>query len=164
MSQTTTINGEQLAHALRALGVNFIIGEGEKDQSLHKQPARLIAALADSKEARLRLSLISLFLEHPEFASHARVVVESLSPSAQLTLQCYYTAAVWLGQIYKDWDQSLPDHFSKELGLVSSNDPEENLRALAERHKELSGVQVDWLGTYSHAARVWLKGLEYQKP
>ena len=68
------ITGDQLTNALRALEVNFILGGNRIEASLHKQPARLIAALAQSEEARLRLSLIPLFLEHPEFAARVRTV------------------------------------------------------------------------------------------
>ena len=57
---------------------------------------------------------------------------------------------------------SLPDHFSSELGIQITNDPEANLKLLAECHQELSGTQVNWLGTYQHAAQVWIKGLELQ--
>jgi len=163
MSIATVATGEQLAGALHTLGVKFIMGGGSEDQSLHKQPTLLIAALAESREARLRLSLIPLFLEHPEFAARVRTVAKKLDPSARLTLQCYYSAAVWLGQKYQVRNKSLPDYFSKELNLHPTADPEENLRGLAKRHKELSGAQVNWLGTYQHAAQVWLKGLEYQK-
>ncbi|MDI6770234.1 MAG: pyrimidine/purine nucleoside phosphorylase [Anaerolineales bacterium] len=95
MSHPVTTTGDQPTNALHALGVNFIMGAGSKDESLHEQPARLIAALAESKEARLRLSLIPLFLEHPEFAAHVRAAARSLNPSARLTLHCYYSAAVW---------------------------------------------------------------------
>ncbi len=152
-----------MTNALHALGVKFVLGGRSKDEPLHKQPARLIAALAESSEARLRLSLIPLFLEHPEFAAHVRAVARNLAPSARLTLQCYYSAAVWLGQKYLPRKKSLPDLFSKELALISTDDPEENLQTLAKRHEELSGAQVNWLGTYQHAAQVWLKGLEYKK-
>ena len=162
MSQTATITGNQLTNALRALNVNFILGGQSKDESLHKQPARLIAALTQSDESRLRLSLIPLFLEHPEFALRVRTVAKRLDPSARLTLQCYYSAAVWLGKIYQP-HKTLPDYFSQELNLHPVDDPEENLKALAKRHKELSGTRVNWLGTYLHAAQVWQKGLEYKK-
>src|SRR3990172_8467408 len=137
MSRTAAITGNQLINALRALDVNFIMGGQSKDESLRKQPARLIAALAESEESRLRLSLIPLFLEHPEFASRARVrtVAKKLNPSARLTLQCYYSAAVWLAKKYQPHGTSLPDHFSKELNLHPTDDPEENLRNLAKRHK-----------------------------
>lgn len=162
MSQTVAITGNQLTNALRALDVNFILGGQRKDDSLHKQPARLIAALAQSDESRLRLSLIPLFLEHPEFALRVRRVAKRLDPSARLMLQCYYSAAVWLGKKYQ-LHKMLPDYFSQELNLHPVDDPEENLKALAKRHKELSGTRVNWLGTYLHAAQVWQKGLEYKK-
>jgi hypothetical protein len=151
MCQAVVITGNQLTNALRALDVNFILGGQSKDESLHKQPARLIAALAQSDESRLRLSLISLFLEHPEFALYVRKVEKRLAPSARLTLQCYYSAAVWFGKKYQ-LHKTLPDHFSQKLNLHPVDDPEENLKALAKRHKELRGTRVNWLGTYLHAA------------
>ena len=161
MSRAITATGDQLANALRALGVNFIMG-GDKsaDDNLHKHPARLITALAQSDEARLRLSLIPLFLEYPEYAKHVRTVAKKLDGPARLTLQCYYSAAIWLAEKYR-MNISLPDQFSKGLNLTPSNDPEENLRALAKRHTELSGSHVNWFGTYEHAAQVWYKGLEF---
>jgi len=162
-SSGAVITGDQLTDALRALDVNFILGGKSKDASLHKQPARLIAALAESDESRLRLSLIPLFLEHPEFATRVQNVAKRLNPSARLTLQCYYSAAVWLAKKYQlHKDKALPDYFSKQLNLHPTADPEENLRALAKRHNVLSGRRVNWLGTYQHAERVWQKGLEYK--
>ncbi len=80
MSQTATFTGNQLTNALRALDINFILGGQSKDESLHKQPARLIAALAQNDESRLRLSLIPLFLEHPEFSLRVQTVVKRLDP------------------------------------------------------------------------------------
>ena len=163
MSHPVTTTGDQLTNALRVLGVNFIMGAGSKDASLHKRPAHLIAALAESEEARLRLSLIPLFLEHPEFAPRVQTVAKKLNPSARLTLQCYYSAAVWLAQKYQPHGTPLTDYFSKKLNLHPTDNPEENLRSLAKRHGELSGTRVNWLGTYQHAAQVWQKGLEYKK-
>jgi hypothetical protein len=161
MSGTVEITGTQLTNALRALDVNFIMGGQSTSETLHEQPIRLIAALAESDESRLRLSLIPLFLEHHEFALHVRTVAKKLEPVARLTLQCYYTTAVWLGKKYQQHG-SLPDYFSRELGLHPVDDPEENLRVLAKRHKELSGTWVNWLGTYLHAATVWQKGPQYR--
>lgn len=163
MSRAITTTGDQLANALRALGVNFIMG-GDKaaDENLYKYPTRLIAALAQSDEARLRLSLIPLFLAHPEYARHVRTVAKKLDGAARLTLQCYYSAAVWLAKKHR-LNISLADHFSKGLNLTPRNDPEENLRALAKRHTELSGSYVNWLATYQHAEQVWQKGFERQK-
>jgi hypothetical protein len=92
------------------------------NETLHKQLARLIAALAESDESRLSLSLIPLFLEHPEFALHVRTAAKILDPAARLTLQCYYTAAVWLGDKYQQLG-SLPDYFSQELSLRPVDGP-----------------------------------------
>jgi len=85
MRHVSTSTGDQLVNALRALGVNFLMGGKGTDESLHTKPSRLIAELAQSDEARLRLSLIPLFLEHPEYASRVRGVARKLSPSAKLT-------------------------------------------------------------------------------
>jgi hypothetical protein len=162
MRQPDTATGNQLANALNALGVNFILGGNGTDDSLHRQPARLIAALAQSNEARLRLSLIPLFLEHPEYAELVRVVARKLDPAARLTLQCYYSAAVWFQRKYQSGGIPLSDHFSSDLGLEPVEDPDENLHTLAKRHKELSGSFTNWLATYQHAAQVWRKGLKHR--
>lgn len=163
MRQPDVTTGNQLASALNALGVNFILGGSGEDTSFHNQPARLIAALAQSDEARLRLSLIPLFLEHPEYAELVRVVARKLDPAARLTLQCYYSAAVWFQRKYQSGGVLLPNHFSRDLSLESIDNPDDNLRALAQRHKELSGSFANWLGTYQHAAQIWRKGLEYRE-
>ena len=162
MSRIAPPIGDQLTNALRALDVNFILGGKSKDSSLHKRPARLIAALTESDESRLRLSLIPLFLEHPEFARYVRTVAKKLKPPARLTLQCYYSAAVWLAKKYRLQDVSLPDYFSEELNLQPVADAEQNLRNLAKRHRALSGMKINWLGTYQYAVQIWQKGLEYK--
>ena len=155
MRHLSANTGDELVNALHVLGVNFLMGGKATDNSLHRQPARLIAELG--------LSLIPLFLEHPEYASRVRTVAKRLDPSARLTLQCYYSAAVWLAKKYENKSVSLPDLFSKDLNLTTVNDPAENLRTLAKRHKELSGSFVNWLATYQHAEQVWCKGLEFRK-
>lgn len=162
MRHAATSTGEQLANALHALGVHFIRGGRQVDESLSNHPARLIAALAQSDEARLRLALIPLFLERPEYASHVRVVATKLDSPAKLTLECYYSATVWLAKKYQ-LDSLLPDHFSKDLALTPGDDVAENLRALAERHAELSGSYVNWLATYQHAEQIWWKSFERRR-
>jgi len=161
MSRTAASTGHQLTDALRALNINFILGGNSQDAFLHKSPTRLIAALAESEEARLRLSLIPLFLEHPEFAAYVKTAAKKLPISARLTLQCYYSAAVWFALMYQP-QHPLPDHFSKELGLAPSSNPEANLSELAKRHKEISGRRINWLGTYQHAIQVWQRGREFK--
>jgi len=161
MRHVSTSTGDQLVNALQTLGVNFLLGGNETEATLSKHPTRLITELAQNGEARLRLSLIPLFLEHPEYASRVRNIAKKLDLRARLTLQCYYSAAVWLAKKHQQIGAFLPDHFSKELDLTPVRDPEENLRALAERHKELSGSYINRLATYRHAEQVWRKGLEY---
>jgi len=162
MRRASVETGDQLVNALHVLGVNFLMGRTGTDNPLYKQPVRLITELAQSGEARLRLSLIPLFLERPEYASYVRKAADGLHPSALLTLQCYYTAAVWLAKKHQIKSASLPDLFSKVLNITPVADPEENLRALAKRHRELSGSFVNWLATYQHAEQVWRKGLEFR--
>jgi hypothetical protein len=162
MSRTAAITGSQLTDALRELDIRFILGGNSQNAFLHKSPARLIAALAQSDESRLRLSLIPLFLEHPEFAAHVKAAAKKLPAPALPTLQCYYTAAVWLAQKYQP-QKPLPNLFAQELGLIPTADVNENLRQLAQRHKELSGRRVNWLGTYLHAVQVWQKGREFRE-
>jgi hypothetical protein len=115
---TTSATGDQLTHALHVLGVKFVLGRQSTSELLYKQPARLIAALAESYEARLRLALIPMLLEHPKFSIHAETAARVLAPSARLTLQCYYSAAVWLEKKHLPYQKSLPDLFSKELCLT----------------------------------------------
>jgi len=170
MTIQSSFTGEQLTTALHVLGVDFIMGKNLGQGSLYKKPVSLIAALAKSPEARLRLSLIPLFLEHPEFSEYVPSVSKKLGPITRITLQCYYTAAVLLQkQHHNQLDAligskpSLPDYFSIGLGLEVTADFEENLRSLGQRHQELSNSQVNWFGTYQHAVQVWLKGLELQR-
>lgn len=160
-------DGEQLANSLSALGVRFVLGGDSQRATLHQKPARLIAALSASDEARLRLALIPLFLQHPEFSVHTKAAAQRLSLPHRTTLQCYYTAACFLQQHERakldallGKQAPLPDLFSSELGMVCTEDPEVNLRRLAERHTVLSAAQVNWLGTYWHAIRKWLAHLE----
>ena len=134
------------------------MGGQDEDEALHKQPARLIAGLAGSNEARLRLSLIPLFLEHPEFSTYVRRSLKMLDARGRITLQCYYSAAVCLQKKHFPKAQiklELPNYFATEL-MLSSDDPEENLRLLAHRHAELTGTHLNWLGTYHHAEQRWM--------
>ncbi len=171
MTVQPPIAGEQLANALAALDVRFVLGGDGLEATLNLHPARLIAALAASDEARLRLALIPLFLQHPEFSAQARAAVQNLNSTQRITLMCYYTAAYLIQQRYRarldalsGEKATLPDLFSNELGLVSADDPDLNLKRLAERHTALSAAQVNWLGTYQHAIQKWLSTLERRRP
>jgi hypothetical protein len=106
---------DQLVSELWARDVRFILGS-KPDHPPMLEPAALIAALAESREARLQLSLIRLFLRHPEFSAHVRGVAAKIKPANQSILKCFYSAAVWLEQKHLS-RRELPDLFSKELGM-----------------------------------------------
>ena len=162
--------GAELANTLHALDVDFVLGENEEAGPLRDEPLHLIIALAESEEARLRLSLIPLFLRHPEYSNHVRDAARAASPNACLLLQIYYSAAVWLQQKYDKRLAALigekpilPDLFSIELMVAVEQNPDKNLQALAVRHKEISKKNINWLGTYKHGAERYIIHLERQK-
>lgn len=166
----TTYSGAQLANALYALGVDFVLSGKDKASPLKRKPFQLIVSLAESDEARLRLSLIPLLLCHPEYSKYVRAASKLVSPEARLTLQCYYTAAVWLQRKYRERlvpligrRPPLPNLFSKELGISTNKNPDANLESLARRHQELSKKQINWVGTYEHGAQRFIVHLEKQK-
>lgn len=168
MNQAPSPSGEQLVNTLQSLGLEFIMGR--KTESAEIPPVDLITALAQSEEARLRLSLIPLFLAYPEFSAYVAKAARELRSSALLTLKCYYSAAVFLQQIHHDQlnkllgkKNSLPDLFSIDLGIETSTNMQDNLKALAKRQQIRSHTHINWLGTYEHAIEVWMKGLELQR-
>jgi len=163
-------SGEYLANSLSALGIRFIAGGDSQGATLLQTPVHLLVSLASSSEARLRLALIPLFLEYPEFSGIVRSAAQIAHPNARLTLVCYYTSAQFFQQKYHlqieiviGKKAQLPDLFTQELGLSTWETPDDNLKKLAERHKILSGANVNWLGTYQHALRIWLFSLERKK-
>jgi hypothetical protein len=170
-SHLTRLDDEYLVAELEALGVHFL-------RSTHKSaitaseriaPAMFIARLASSDDARLRLALIPLLLHRPDFAVYINTAIK-INATAHIVLKCYYTAALFLQQKYRSRleklmgsYQTLPDLFSAELGLHAVSNPNVSLRLLAQRHAELSGKTINWLGTYEHAAQCWLKHMERRK-
>ena len=143
MKTSFVATGEQLATALKALDVNFITGSNSGKQTPPMKPGQFSRPSHKAASCACVLSLIPLFLEHPEFAIYARTVAKALDPTAQLLFQCYYTAAVWLQRQYRarldvliGKKPSLPDYFSRELDLDIGSDPELNLRSLAKRHQD----------------------------
>ncbi|MCI0552531.1 MAG: hypothetical protein L0287_16395 [Anaerolineae bacterium] len=161
------VHGNQLVNELNALGVQFLRG-GDKDNAhVVYQPVDLIIALASSPEARLRLALIPLFLQHPEYASFAVAAKDLISERAKIFCMCYYTAAYLFQMIYHKKIKNLlgrvdhlPDLFSEEVHLPRLSDPQARLKLLAQSQCELSGDDINWLGTYQHGVERWLRTLE----
>ncbi len=170
MSTLLTVSEDQLVAELWARDVRFLMGS-HSQVAPALTPANLIASLAQSANARVRLSLIPLFLRHPEFSAEVEKADKFLlAKPSQMVLRFYYTAAVFLQRKYQQQlsrllgkQPELTDLFSNALGVHNENNPGLALRQLAKQHQALSGQFVNWLGTYEHAADVWLKQMELQK-
>jgi hypothetical protein len=88
----------------------------------------------------------------------------------QTALKIYYTAAVTLQSEFSDtlvaaypqW-RPLPDLYSEELGLRASDDATQRLHQLGSIHARLTGSQVNWPGTYRHAAERLIRRLQLEQ-
>ena len=165
------VSEDQLVAELWARDVQFLRGRTSLPSITLLSDAELIASLAESSDPRLCFSLIPLFLRHPEYSAWVRDGNKLLTAkSSQITLQFYYTAAVFLQKKYFQRIQNitgnqelLQDLFSEELGFTPDAEPSRALAQLAEQHHLSTGQFVNWLGTYKHAADVWLRQMELQK-
>jgi hypothetical protein len=119
----------------------------------------------------MRAAIIAVLMQFPKFGDHAHVTLKLLGEPESLTFRLYFSAAHLLQLIYCD-DlkrvlgpfQLLPDLFSDELQLPSEHrSSEDSLKELASRHQEISGLPINWYGTYHHAARRVIARLEKEK-
>ncbi|HQV94794.1 MAG TPA: hypothetical protein PLA27_00820 [Anaerolineales bacterium] len=167
MTSTFQVTEDQLVSELWARDVPFLLGEQISPAPL-LDPTTLIQSLAQSKDARVRMALIPLFLRHPEFSGEARKADETMpAQSSQLVLRFYYTAASLLQQKYREQlvklygnQKRLPDLFSNKLGVSLNDDPNKLLLKLAKRHQVLSGQRINWLESYEHSAERLIKYVE----
>lgn len=166
-TQSISLTADELVGALDALDVPFLRGGVQDDAARALTPARLMEGLVQSPEARVRSALIPLLLRHPEFAEGARLAASRLSGQAHYTLACLYTAAVLLQREYAERlsvllgvQRSLPDLFSKFLGIELSEDSNASLQRLGRRHGQLIGPDLNWIATYKHAADRLVRHLE----
>lgn len=162
-------SADQLVTELNRLGVRFVTG-GEPEMSAPPlSPAELLANLASQPEARLRLALIPLLLVHSEFAAAIPDALTRLSEREQLTLKLFYTAAVILQQchleqlqVLLDQYDPLPDRYATEFDIPAAGDCLDRLKQLGQRHQALSGLAINWVGTYRHAADRLLRQLSLE--
>jgi hypothetical protein len=162
---------DQLVSELWARDVQFLMGRHSITAVPQLTPQQLITSLAQSTDPRVCFSLIPLFLRHPEYSANVLEAHKSLfSQESQITLKFYYTAAVFLQKKYRERIQrimgkqkQLRDLFSKKLGIKPEKETDRALAQLAEKHLRITGQSVNWLGTYEHAADVWLRQMELQK-
>ncbi len=153
-------SADTIAAALAQLDVRFIARTGRvSGLRLAKRPVELLVSLAEQEEARLRLGIIPLLLRHPDWARLIPEAVNRVAPRQRDLLKLYYTAALLLQQKYASrLEQSLgelaplTDWYSTELGVPLRGDPDKRLRILARTQSQLSGLALNWVGTYEHAA------------
>lgn len=72
MKSVSEILDQVLVNNLERLNIRFILGTHNDQKARSVDPVTLIASLAKSGDARLRLALIPLFLEHPELSKYVR--------------------------------------------------------------------------------------------
>lgn len=162
-------SADRLVTELNRLGVHFVTG-GEPEQAVPPlPPAELLASLAAQSEARLRLALIPLLLVHPELTTAVPEALDRLSEREQMTLKLFYTAAAILQQCHAEQLRALlgrcdllPDRFARELGIPTTGDCLDRLKQLGEQHQALSGLAINWVGTYRHAADRLLRQLSLE--
>jgi hypothetical protein len=162
------ISNDDLVRELDRLDVPFLYSDLPAAQDAHVDPVTLLASLAASDEARVRLAIIPLLLRRPELAGHAPAA-QLLFSEAQVALKCYTAAAVILQQKYAQRlralglpGDGLPDWFSAELGVPAGGGVDERLAALARRHAALSGDDINWAGTYEHGAQSFMKFYQHR--
>jgi len=156
---------DTVAAALAQLDVHFVTRTGRvSGLRLAKRPVALLASLAEQDEARLRLGIIPLLLRHPDWATMVPEAVQQVSPRRRDVLKLYYTAALLLQQKYAARIKQslglfapLTDWYSGELGVPVRGDPDARLRILARKQRERSGLALNWLGTYEHAAERFVR-------
>jgi hypothetical protein len=162
---------DHLNSELHRLGVNFVAGDSQGELFDRLSPAELLAGLAAQTDARMRSAIIAMLLQLPGFGDQAHAALKMLAGPQRLTFQLYVTAAHILQLIYFD-DlervlgpfQMLPDLYSEEFQLQPKDRPPEDLlKQVASRHQDISGLPINWDGTYHHAARRVIARLEKEK-
>lgn len=161
------IPGDRLVAELERLGLRYLSRGAVPEPVAPLAHEVLIAGLASSPEARLQVALVPLFLWRPEYAAAALNVADQLCGQARVMLQCCYSAAAALQPRYvrrlKELgclNAPLPDIFAAALDLPPMVDPASRLAAVAARHAQMSGEAINWLGTYEHAAKTFMRFAE----
>jgi len=154
------IEPKQLIDNLNRIGVHFLVGEGYPGLAEPLTPAELLAGLAAQSDARMRLALIAVLLQRPEYAEYAQESLELLDETQKLIFKLYYTAAHFLQIIYTDQFRdefgnyyNLLDYYTEELHIEEDNSVANQLKRLADLHKEITGLPLNWYGTYHFAAQ-----------
>lgn len=164
----STTQDEALVAELHRLGVQHLarLSSAEPDQPI--SAAALFVQLAGHSQARFRSALILVFLRQPGLAHAVPAALEQCSIDAATTLRLFYQAAVYLQPdvlpalpFEPRSRMPLPDLFSAELGLPAPGTipVDDALQALAERHRALTGLDCNWVGTYRQHLPLFLRQL-----
>lgn len=153
------IDANNLLLNMNRIGVHFLVGDDNPGLAAPITPAQLLGGLAAQSDARLRLAMIAVLLQHPEYSKYAPDAVALLDDTQRITFKLYYTAAHYLQLVYKNQLQDvlgqflwLPDIFSEEFNIMEDGAAKVQLKQLAKRHQEITGLSLNWYGTYNHAA------------
>ncbi|MCJ7657865.1 MAG: hypothetical protein MUO67_01810 [Anaerolineales bacterium] len=145
---------------LNRLGVHFLVGDGHSGLVDILEPAALISGLVSQSDSRIRLALIAVLLQRPDFANDAHKALDLLDEPQKLNFKLYYTAAHYLQVAYANQlldllgpYHMLPDYYSEELNIEKNKSVKNQLMQLAERHKEITSLPLNWYGTYNFAAQ-----------
>ena len=157
---TVNRDANRLIAEIEYYGLHLLVGD-QPNLGEGRMPAdELIASLILHPDARLHTALMTLLLYRPSLSNYMENALERLPDDYRVKLKLYYTASAFLSKKYFQQLHSLipgwrvlPDLYSRELGILLSNDIQNNLRLLAKRHLELTDYCVNWLGTYESAAK-----------
>ncbi len=160
-------SADLLIAELQARGLHYLIGPLLALPAPRLTDEELLAALAQQHDARVRSSLIPLFLQQPHLTKALPLALQWLAPREQMVLKIYYTAAVILQEQYEPFLRQslprwhpLPDLYGAELGISQEESGEERLRQLGAFHAQLTGLRINWSGTYQQAATTWIRHLK----
>jgi hypothetical protein len=168
MNSPDLINTDTLIDNLALRDVPYFAGPATIETPLISDEA-LLTGLICHEAARVRLGLIPLLLYCPELGTLSVQVEKNLSDPQKTLFWLYYTATVFLQNIYKEELQAflglqpqLPDWFSISL-KVEGTTSEEKLQSLAKLHAQFTGLEINWLGTYRHGATQLLRQLHLRE-
>lgn len=164
------ITPEKLVDNMNRIGIHYLVDEGSSEPPDRLTPAELMAGLAVQSDARLRSALIAVLLQRPDFSRDVNQALALLNKQEESILKLYYTAACLLQRIYANQLQDLlghhdllPDFFSEEWNIERSISARDQLKELADLHKNITGLSLNWYGTYESAATRVITRLEKER-
>ena len=164
------IEPQLLIDNINRIGIHFLVDQSYSESTITLTPAEILAGLAAQSDARMRLALIVVLLQRSDFAESAYQSLALMDEPDKLTFKLYYTAAHYLQVIYTNQlgdvlgsYETLPDYFSEELKIEKHNSATDQLLQLAESHKEITGIPLNWYGTYNYAAERVISRLNKEK-